>query len=279
MIEASNISMALEEGMPGNRDGLVAAAARALSVEPDDISEVVLLKRSVDARKRKDIHFVVTLGIALDDASLEQKILTGEAHYPFGTKVKEHVPIEPLQAPNLSESYPASYRLANTRPVVVGFGPAGMFAALYLAEAGLRPVVIERGGSIEERMEAVERFDNGGPLDTTTNIQFGEGGAGTFSDGKLTTGTKSPLVRHALQAFVDAGAPPEILWEAKPHIGTDKLVDVVRAIRTRIEKLGGEVRFHTKPPSPTRSLRPRSPRSIVFPAITARVACASPRVI
>ena len=116
MIEASNISMALEEGAPDNRDGLVAAAARALSVEPDDISEVVLLKRSVDARKRKDIHFVVTLGIALDDASLEQKILTGEAHYPFGTKAKEHVPIEPLQAPDLSESYPASYRLANTRP-------------------------------------------------------------------------------------------------------------------------------------------------------------------
>ena len=107
MIEASNISMALEEGAPGNRDGLVAAAARALSVEPDDVSEVVLLKRSVDARKRKDIHFVVTLGIALDDASLEQKILTGEAHYPFGTKVKEHVPIEPLQAPDLSESHPA----------------------------------------------------------------------------------------------------------------------------------------------------------------------------
>lgn len=246
MIEASNISMALEEGAPGNRDGLVAAAARALSVEPDDISEVVLIKRSVDARKRKDIHFVVTLGVALDDASLEQKILTGEARYPFGTKVKAHVPSEPLQAPDLSESYPASYRLANTRPVVVGFGPAGMFAALYLAEAGLRPVVIERGGSIEERMEVVERFDNGGPLDTTTNIQFGEGGAGTFSDGKLTTGTKSPLVRHVLQAFVDAGAPPEILWEAKPHIGTDKLVDVVRAIRARIEKLGGEVRFHTK---------------------------------
>lgn len=246
MIDVSNVRVTLDEGSPENRSGLAHAAARALGLAPEDIVRAALAKRSVDARKKRDVHFVATLEVSCADPALEERALAGKTRLAPGVNVKRHVPYEPLAVADLSQDYPTSYRLFNTRPVVVGFGPAGMFAALYLAEAGLRPVVIERGGSIEERLAAVRTFDEGGPLDATTNIQFGEGGAGTFSDGKLNTGTKSPLIRHVLQAFVDAGAPEEILWEAKPHIGTDKLVEVVRNIRKKIEDLGGEVRFHTK---------------------------------
>jgi len=129
------------------------------------------------------------------------------------------------------------------RPVIAGFGPCGMFAALVLAKYGLEPVVLERGGCAEERVQAVERFWAGGPLDPECNVQFGEGGAGTFSDGKLTTGTRSEWSRWILEAFVDAGASPEILYKQKPHIGTDVLRTVVVNIRKQIEELGGQVMF------------------------------------
>lgn len=134
----------------------------------------------------------------------------------------------------------------NERPVVAGFGPAGMFAALLLAEAGFRPIVLERGGDVASRSRAVKAYFGGGKLDETTNIQFGEGGAGTFSDGKLTTRIGDPLCEYLLSRFVEFGAPKDILVNAKPHIGTDRLVSVVKNIRERIISLGGEVRFCTK---------------------------------
>ena len=138
-----------------------------------------------------------------------------------------------------------SARVLRDRPIIVGFGPAGMFAALILAQAGLRPLVLERGQEVDARTASVERFWREGTLNEQSNVQFGEGGAGTFSDGKLTTGIKDARIRKVLEEFVAAGAPKEILYKQKPHIGTDVLRLVVKNIRKEIKRLGGEVRFHT----------------------------------
>ena len=237
MLEISNVRLPLDAGLPDGCHLVERAAARALGVKLAAIKEVRLLKRSVDARKKSsgDVHFIATLCVSLKDASQEQNMLGRKG-------VKLHEPYAPLEIPALS----AAARDAEPRPIVVGSGPAGLFAALCLARAGLRPLVLERGGDVEERQKAVAAFEGGGPLDVRTNIQFGEGGAGTFSDGKLTTNVKSPLLPHVLHWFVEAGAPEEILWKAKPHIGTDLLVDVVRTLRHQIEEAGGQVRFHAQ---------------------------------
>ena len=246
MLEISNLALPLDAGLEGKQaEKLVRrAAARALNIPPSDITEIRLLKRSVDARKKHDVHFVATLGVELvGGAKAEAAAIEAAAHRKGAANVKAHRPYELLQVPQVGDSPQAQNE---PRPIVVGTGPAGLFCALYLARAGLRPLVVERGAAVDERMAAVDAFNAGEPLDPHANIQYGEGGAGTFSDGKLTTNIKSPWAQHVLHLFVEAGAPEEILWQAKPHIGTDLLVDIVRNIRKQIEQAGGEVRFNTQ---------------------------------
>lgn len=213
------------------------AIASALGVAPEDVASFSLVKRSVDARKKSNVHFNATYAI-----HLAQGVAYDALSPARGVNVRAYDPPAPLAIPDLRSLATSS----DERIVVAGTGPAGLFCALFLAEAGLRPLVVERGAAVDERTAAIESFNAGGPLDAAANVQFGEGGAGTFSDGKLTTGTKSPHIRHVLEAFVQAGAPDEILWQAKPHIGTDKLPAVVKSIRERIISAGGEVRFLTR---------------------------------
>lgn len=200
--------------------------SRRLGIQPEDILSWELWKKSVDARKGRDVRYILTLDIALREKIVIRDKKTAEATY-----VTYHIKkTKPLPK----------------RPVVVGFGPGGMFAALILAESGQRPIVLERGSCVEERRQQVQAFWQDRVLNPSSNVQFGEGGAGTFSDGKLTTGVKDQRIQKVLGALVENGAPKEILWEAKPHIGTDHLPKTVRNIRERIKALGGEVRFHSQ---------------------------------
>lgn len=241
--EANHPALATPAASPAPAEGSHAeslsrtAIASALGVAPEDVASFSLVKRSVDARKKSNVHFNATYAV-----HLAQGVAYDALSPARGVNVRAYDPPAPLAIPDLRSLATSP----DGRIVVAGTGPAGLFCALYLAEAGLRPLVVERGAAVDERTAAIESFNAGGPLDAAANVQFGEGGAGTFSDGKLTTGTKSPHIRHVLEAFVQAGAPDEILWQAKPHIGTDKLPAVVKSIRERIISAGGEVRFFTR---------------------------------
>ena len=227
MIRISELKLPVgaEEGM------LRKKAAKALSVPAEQIQELRIFKRSLDARKKEDIHYVYVVDVAVKN---EKALLEKEKNKKIS------------KTPDLSYHFPEGRCRMEKRPVVAGFGPAGMFAALLLAQMGLRPIVLERGGDVDSRKAAVERFWQEGILDTENNVQFGEGGAGTFSDGKLTTRIKDPRCRKVLEELAAAGAPKEILYETKAHIGTDLLRDVVKNIRKEIQRLGGEVRFFSK---------------------------------
>ncbi len=207
-------------------------AARMLRVSPSKIRKVSIVRRSVDARKKPDVKIVYTVDVSVEGS--ENKILKQS-----GCKRASVAPVSYYKPPRAA-------RELNTRPVVVGFGPAGMFAALVLALAGQRPLVLERGEDAASRKEKVDAFFAGGKLDPESNVQFGEGGAGTFSDGKLNTGVNNPRIGWVLQQLVNAGAGEDILFDAKPHVGTDVLLTVVQNIRSRIISLGGEVRFGAK---------------------------------
>ncbi len=207
-------------------------AAQTLGVPASQITELHIRRRSLDARKKPELRWSYTVDLATRKS---EKQLLRSCRSPKVSQAKE-LWYKPPKLPAPSDS----------RPVVVGFGPAGMFAALILAGAGLRPIVIERGRDAEARRRAVEEFWKSGNLDPENNVQFGEGGAGTFSDGKLNTGTRDLRQGWVLRQLVRFGADESILYDAKPHVGTDVLRQVVQNLRTRVIALGGEVRFGAK---------------------------------
>ena len=227
MLRIRNIKVSVREDCDLN-----IKAAEILRCRKEDINSLRIVRRSVDARKKDDILYVYTCDVSLD-------------------RKKEELVFR-RKRPNVEKTVNAVYRQPNLadipekRPVIAGFGPAGIFCALVLARAGARPIVLERGSDADTRKTKVEEFRKTGRLDSECNVQFGEGGAGTFSDGKLTTGVNDPRIPFVLRTFADHGAPEEVTYDAKPHIGTDVLTRVVVSIRKEIERRGGTVLFDTK---------------------------------
>ncbi|MCE5257275.1 MAG: FAD-dependent oxidoreductase, partial [Spirochaetaceae bacterium] len=216
-----------------------------LGTKPDNIASWKIVKKSFDARKNYDIKIIYSIVIELREAIKGRK--EGEGWVPV-VDDEPYVFSAPPALLSDSGSCENLSRSKESRPVIVGAGPAGLFCALLLAENGFSPLVLERGQDAESRLGTVQNFWNTGELLPDSNIQFGEGGAGTFSDGKLNTtvGDKYHLNAKIIQEFIEAGAPPGVAYENKPHIGTDYLVRVVQNIRKKIESLGGSVRFNAK---------------------------------
>ncbi|MCS6810555.1 MAG: FAD-dependent oxidoreductase [Tepidimonas sp.] len=222
-------------------EALCALAAATLGVAAGEIAQLQVFKRAFDARGAQ-IRAVYIVDVALVDPATEEAALQRLAHHPH----VQRTPDMTWRPPAVAHAFGAAP--GSTRPVVVGFGPCGILAALTLAEMGLRPIVLERGRPVRQRTQDTWGLWRRRILNPESNVQFGEGGAGLFSDGKLYSQVKDPrhLGRRVLQLFVEAGAPADILFEAHPHIGTFRLVKVVQGLRARIEALGGEVRFEQR---------------------------------
>ena len=217
-----------------NEEDLLKQAAKLLRIPVKEILSIKIIKQSVDARKKDEIHFTYCI---------EAKTL------------KEDAVIHKAKNANVTKAVKKGYHFPEggsepmkDRPVIIGSGPAGLFCGVMLARNGYRPLILERGESVEKRQKSVDSFWNGGELNPQSNVQFGEGGAGTFSDGKLNTLVKDPFMRNrkVLELFVEFGADPSILYKNKPHIGTDVLSNIVKNMRLEITRLGGEVRFNAQ---------------------------------
>ena len=228
MIEIRGIKVHVEKGLKE----LERQIMRKLHCK--ELPPYVILKRSIDARRKPDIYYIYQVGVTLPkEARIVKKL--NDNNIMLSNRVDYRIPDVGEQA-------------MEHHPLIIGAGPAGLFCALLLAKRGFTPIVVERGLPVEERLTQVEAFWKGEALNPECNVQFGEGGAGTFSDGKLNTQVKDKYgrIRYVLEEFVKHGAPQSILYDNKPHIGTDLLIQVVRGIRQEIEELGGLFLFDTK---------------------------------
>ncbi|KFZ27459.1 MAG: glutamate synthase subunit beta [Candidatus Izimaplasma bacterium HR2] len=222
----------LKVSIKDNTDDLSIAISKKLRTSKDNINHYKVIKRSIDARKKHDIYFVYRLFVDIKNESttLSKNIVNVEVYKEDKTNI------------NIDN---VKYN-KNKKIAIIGFGPAGMFSALHFMETGIKVTVFERGQKVENRIKSIEDFQLNGKLNTDSNIQFGEGGAGTFSDGKLTSRSKDKRGRYLFEEFVKAGAPNEILYVHNPHIGTDKLINVVKNIRLKLESFGSLIKFNHK---------------------------------
>ncbi|HQU43969.1 MAG TPA: FAD-binding protein, partial [Pirellulales bacterium] len=229
-IRLSNLRLGIDEPEAALADRL----ATTLDVAPNDIRRWRILRKSLDTRDKHDLKFVYTAEVALagDEPGLVAR----------ASRRARHVSVELYDEPRF-EMPAAGERRLDQRPVVVGSGPAGLAAAYFLAEQGYRPLVVERGRAVRERIGDVRAFDAGGPHNPESNYLFGEGGAGTFSDGKLTCRASGPDVRRVLELFAECKGKPSILYDYRPHLGSNRLPAVVKAFRRKITAMGGEYRF------------------------------------
>jgi uncharacterized FAD-dependent dehydrogenase len=230
-IRVSNVRLSVDE----NEAALPGHLGRLLGLGPDELQQWRILRKSLDARRKDALQFVYSVEITIpaDSARMVQLARRGRKH---------QANVELFHEPLFTIPAPGSRPLAH-RPVVIGSGPGGLVAAYFLAEQGYRPLVLERGRPVRDRIRDVHAFDAGGPFNPESNYLFGEGGAGTFSDGKLTCRGSGPDVRRVLELFAECKGKPSILYDYRPHLGSNRLPAVVKAIRQRVERLGGEIRF------------------------------------